>query len=251
MKNLFFVITLLFSVALITSCQKEEIEDPVIPDAPELPALEMFTMPTDQYDPELVDTSGLIQTNDRGVTDTYFNWFHAAVNLVVWNAVVAINTAAPIAAFGAAFNVEPVYIGDLTFEWAYEYVAPVELGGHTYNVALTGQWDPAIENVDWVMTLSQVGGYTDFVWYTGTTNAGNTDGAFTLNHQPFNPQNYLQLDYQRDPGSEAAILRFTNIIPGNMNFGDYIEYQEAPGNALDRGFTVALETYQYLRYSVE
>lgn len=239
MKNLVWILALLFSVSVMQSCQKDEItEPPVEVDAPELPKLAMFTMPTSEFDPALVDTSGLNKNPNRFLTDTYFNWFHAAINLVVWHTVVALNTAAPIAAFQAAFYVQPVFIGNLTFEWAYDYTAPVELGGHTYNVSLTGQWNPDFQEVYWEMHLSQEGGYTDFLWYTGTTSVDNNTSQFSLNHQPYNPQNFIQLDYQGDESTGEEHLRFTNIIPSSLDFGDYIEYHKVPGAPLDRGFNV-------------
>lgn len=247
MKNLFWIVALLFSVVLVQSCQKEEVTDlPPGVEAPELPPMAMFTMPTGDFDPNTVDTSGVnTQLDERGFNDTYWNWFHAAVSLVVWHAVIVVNMAAPTAAFGAAFNVQPEYIGDLTFEWAYEYVAPVNLGGHTYNVSLTGQYNPDFETVNWVMTLSQVGGYTDFVWYTGTTSANNSEAQFTLNHQPFNPQSYLLAQYQGDNAGNET-LRFTNIIPGNPGNGDYVEYRTNPGATYDLAFDVLTQTDNFL-----
>jgi hypothetical protein len=248
MKNLVWLVAFLFVAGTFQSCQKDIEDQPTDLVAPAIPPMAMFSMPTETFDENQVDTSGIANNPlERTLTGTYQNWFHSAVNLVVWHTVVVVNMAVPTAAFGAAINQPAEYIGDLTFAWDYVYVAPPNLGGKTYNVLLTGQYEPNLENVLWTMTVSEQGGFTDFVWYTGITSTTNDEGEFTLYRFPNNPQTYLRLDYAGDEVSGNGALRFTNIIPGHVDFGHYIEYREAPGSLLDRAFDVQREGDNFLQ----
>lgn len=238
MKNLFLIAILLSTaIFVIPSCQKEDIGQPDGLEAPQLPPSSMFTMPTGEFDPASVDTSGFSENGERNM-DTYWHWFYAAINLTVWHTAVVLEMAVPTAAFDAAFTVEPVYIGNLAFQWAYDYVAPIELGGHTYNVVLVGQYAPDFSEVYWTMTLSQVGGFQNFEWYTGVTSTTVNEGTFTLNHQPANPENYLLLTYAGDEATGNAAIRFTRIVPNSPDFGDYVEYRVTPATVYDLAFDV-------------
>ncbi len=240
MKKLVWLAALLIAVGSFQSCEKEPaIEEPEGLTAPEIPPLAMFTMPTDEFDETKLDTFNSSAVDFRGMgPDSYQNWIHAALNLAFWNGVIHLQMAVPTAAFVAAVHTEPQYIGGLTFEWSYPYEAPAGLGGHTYYVSLKGQYAPGFEQVLWTMTVSQEGGFSDFVWYTGISSATEDKGEFTLNRFPNNPQPYLRLDYMGDETTGQGMLRFTNIAPGGDNFGHYIEYREMPGEIYDRAFDV-------------
>ena len=240
MKNLSWIFALLLTVGLFQSCAKEEPlqeEPPANLKAPEIPPMAMFTMPTESFDETAVDTSEFGSGGGGGPV-SYYNWFHSAVNLVFWNAAIRLHMALPTAAFGAAVSQPAVYIGDLTFLWEYTYVAPPAQGNQTYHVQLTGQFTPDLEDVLWTLTVSQEGGFTDFVWYTGISSTQQNEGMFTLNWNPDNPQSYLQLDYSGDNSTGEGTLRFTNVVTGSPDFGQYIEYRERPADPYDRAFDV-------------
>ncbi len=246
MKNLFWLFALLLLVPIFQSCEQDNsVNEPTDLVAPEIPPMAMFAMPTGDFDESNIDTlGGVVITRDD--PETYQNWFHAAANLVVWSVIGHLHMALPTAAFAAAVSQTPEYIGDLTFQWTYVYEAPPGLGGQAYDVSLTGQYTPEFEAVIWTLTVSEQGGFTDFVWYTGVTSVTNDEGEFTLNRNPQNPENYLRLNYQGDEATGQGTLRFTNIVPGSTDFGDYIEYREAPGNPYDRAFDVLYEAGNFL-----
>ncbi|WP_020536580.1 hypothetical protein [Lewinella cohaerens] len=234
MKNLFLFFTLLTTLAFIQSCEKEpqeeEIQNLV---APELPPADMFTMPISEVRETDTDT-----TAQTGGGVTYWNWAHAALSLVGWNTVVYLNMVVPTTAFAHAFNAEATYIGNLTFQWVYQYQGPQNLGGHFYDVSLTGQYINNTQEVAWTMTVSQVGGFSDFVWYTGVTASGNTEGSFILNRNPANPEPYLRMDYQDGLLPEDGTLRFTNVIPADPANGQYLEYRVDSAAEFNRAFDV-------------
>lgn len=238
MKNFFLFFILLTALFFTQSCEEEPLleEENIDMVAPEIPPAQMFSAPVDELTAKDVDTDS--QTGGGGGGFAYSNWLHSAVSLVAWNTVVYINMAIPTAAFASAFNVEPDYIGDLTFLWVYQYEGPAELGGHTYDIALTGQYINEVQEVEWTMTVSQVNGFSDFVWYTGVTSTNNSEGYFILNRNPANPEPYLQMDYQEDILTEEASLRFTIVIPNDNANGHYLEYRTEPNEEFNRAFDV-------------
>lgn len=223
MKKLSFLFLLVLTIALFQSCEKEPIEDPVAPvAAPELPPAESFIMPFDGY--EDADTM-------RG---PFHNWFHAAANIVVWNTALTVTLAVPVTSFYASFGNDPEYQGDLTWLWAYSFDAL----GNTYQAELYGKILPTQE-VEWEMYISQVGGFTDVLWYSGITANDRSYAHWTLNRNGNNPTPFIEADYQRDNGGGIESIRYTNITPNAPENGGYIEYRENDGaTPYDRAYDV-------------
>lgn len=223
-----FIVTLAFSITLFSSCEEDPMPAPSA--APEIPPTEMFSIPTAVMDHSSTDT-----TSSHA---TYHNWVHAGINLVVWNTIIVANISIPTAAFARALDENPVYIGNGIFEWSYQYVAPPILGEETYDISLTGEYINNGQDVRWIMTASQVGGFTNFEWYRGIVATNHTEGNFTVNHQPNNPAPYISIDYLGDPSTSDESIRYTNINPSSNEIGGYIEYRVEPGNSFNRAFDV-------------
>lgn len=246
MKNFLLLLSLIAALVFLQSCEEEPQEEDIQQlVAPQIPPAEMFAMPISEVRETDTDTTA----HTGGIT--YWNWTHAALSLVGWNTVVYLNMAIPTAAFAHAFNAEPAYIGNLTFQWVYQYEAPPGLGGHSYDVALTGQYINNTEEVQWTMTVSQVGGFSDFIWYTGTTAADNSEGYFVLNRNPANPEPYLRMDYQEGLLPEDGTLRFTIVIPADPANGHYLEYRADSLAEFNRAFDVqgAPNNFQEIRWN--
>ena len=237
MKNLKLVFAVIFALSIFQSCVKED--DTTTDVAPDLPPVESFVMSFDGF--EDADTSGIIvnggdtgfatsgNSEAAGVrTTTFQNWFYSATHVVVWNTILTINLAVPVAAFYESFNHQATYEGSGVWLWAYEVTGN---DGSVYEAKLYGELQT--DGVKWDMYISKVGGYTDVHWYTGTTSDSGNSATWTLNHQPNNPQSYLGVEYQKDNGNGMASIRYTNIIPGNANNGDYIEFRKNNDTSAD------------------
>lgn len=237
MKNLFVIFACIFALALFSSCEKDTlIENPETENlvAPPLPPASFFTIPTEAFDDNLVNNT----VDER--SDTKQHWIHAGLNILVWNTVFFVNMALPTQAFGMAFDHEPQYIGNNTFEWAYQYQAPPSLGEGTYLISLQGQYIEDNQSVKWVMTASEVGGFPDFVWYTGVMATDLSSASFTLNRNPENPQPYVRFDIENDVANETFGLLFTNVIPNDPNNGTYIEYKIVNDEIYNREYNVLI-----------
>ena len=231
MKNLSNVFILLLVLSIFQSCAKEEADNGV---APTLPTAESFIMPFDGF--EDADTTGYAPLPDNGDgadqrTPTFNNWFYSATNVVVWNAILTVNLAVPVAAFYGAFNHDATFEGNATWLWAYEVTGN---DGATYKAKLYGEV-LGVGEVQWDMYISKVGGFTDVHWYSGVTsnNGGNATATWNLNHQPNNPQSFLTIEYQKDNGNGAESIRYTNNIPNNAGNGGYIEFRKSIDGTVD------------------
>jgi len=230
MKNLSLIVVLMLALATFQSCEKDDATDEGV--APELPPVESFIMPFDGF--EDADTTGLVVSDDKsGVS--YYNWFYSATNLVVWNTVLTLNLAIPVAAFGEAFNHEAEYLGDGIWSWKYTS----DFNGQTYESELTAQFINS-EEIQWDMYIAQVGGFSKVNWFTGITHVDGKSATWTLNYDPYNPKAFVQIDFEENVANGVGFIRYTNIIPNHKDNGDYLEYREIvnPTVEFDRAYDI-------------
>lgn len=234
MKKLFFLAALFLAVSFMQSCKKEAVENPDDLVAPTLPPQETFIMPFTGY--EDVDTTGFTnpqsELEERGGPTTFRNWFYAGSNVFVWNVVLGVSMAVPVASFREAFNHTPTYDGNGAFIWSYDYT----LAGATYIAALSGRFVNNNQDVEWVMNISKVGGFTNVEWYRGVVARDHSGGSWTLNHRPENPEPLITIDYDKNVTSGEFSIRYTNIIPDNPDNGDYIIYSTEAGDEFNRSY---------------
>lgn len=222
MKNLKFAFALVLFVTFMQSCEKEPIIDTPLTEAPSLPLEESFVMPFDGFE-------------DNDTTKSFSNWVYAATNVVVWNIVLTINLAVPVASFHESFKHTPEYQGDNTWLWSYGFNAE----GQHYTANLYGKTiNP--DEVEWRMLISQAGGFTDVEWYSGVTAIDNSYATWTINFNPYNPSTFIGIEYQANDGDGASTIRYTNQIPNVQENGGYIEYREAldPSMQFNRSYDV-------------
>lgn len=145
------------------------------------------------------------------------HWGRSALLVGVWNIVLTVTLAVPVASFVAAFQNAPVRQGDGSWSWTYSFNA-----GGTHTAVLNGKIVEA--DVQWKMTISKTGDYTNFEWYTGVSRLDGTEGTWTLNLDPDNPTPFLYIEWEHNYADSTASLKYTNIIPGNAENGAYIHY---------------------------
>ncbi|MEO0899734.1 MAG: hypothetical protein AAFY71_25205 [Bacteroidota bacterium] len=213
MKKLLFLLSALALIWTLSSCETTETYN-----APPIPPLEMATIPAEALEEMDPDTASTQRA-------TYYNWLHAGVNLVVWNAAIYLNTAIPVAAFHTAVNQPVTYLGNGKFEWSYVYQAPAGLGGKTYDIVLTAEYINTNADVEWVMTSSERGGFQNFIWYTGISSVNENEASFTVNRNPGNPIPVYRIDYDRISGTSDFSIRFTDVNPNSNGIDGYLEYR--------------------------
>ncbi|MBI4931320.1 MAG: hypothetical protein HY841_11195 [Bacteroidetes bacterium] len=149
---------------------------------------------------------------------TKSNLIFAGTNVLVWNVILTVGLAVPVASFAESFKHQAEW-NKKSKDWVWSYSVPV--GNDSYSCKLHGKEDG--DNVNWSMHLSKDGGFSDFIWYTGTSKKDNTSGVWTLNDNPTNKTPLLQIDWTKNSIGTCDI-RYTNVVPGGAENGGYINY---------------------------
>jgi hypothetical protein len=223
MRRLGLACCLLATGLLVASCSNDD--NPVdSTGAPELPPQSSFIMDYNDFQDGGESSISPGKIADR--MGTY--WARAALLVGVWNVVLTVTLAVPAASFVEAFAHQPVRQPDGSWEWSYNFMA----GGVTHTAVLNG--NVVGEEVLWTMTISRVGGFTDFVWYTGVSKLDGSEGTWTLNHDPTNATPFLYIEWEYDVANSTGNLRYTNIVSGGADYGSYIYYGSTTGASYDR-----------------
>lgn len=148
------------------------------------------------------------------------NWKHAAGNVFVWNDIITVDLAVPIASYAEAIvRQKAVYQGD--GQWLWEFSFTNKINNITHSAKLFGTTQES--SIYWEMFISKEGEYTDFKWYTGTSMLDKSKVSWTLYNKPGNASELLSIEYINTSESTGNIT-YTNIIPENSDNGAYIKY---------------------------
>jgi len=211
MKNFVFALALLILISGLWGCEKKG-NPPVIP--PEK------TM--------LIDFSDFIKSTKSGFpTETpknlqavpNLNWSIAATVAGVWNTLLTVNLAVPVAAFKEALTKKPSYLDNKKWQWKYN----VNVLSATYIARLTGQITSS--GVKWEMYITRegAGGFSEFLWFEGTSASDGKSGQWILTESQTNQVPMLQIDWTIT-GTEVGSVKYTYIKKENPMKNSYIEY---------------------------
>ncbi|MCI5059077.1 MAG: hypothetical protein MRY83_23390 [Flavobacteriales bacterium] len=210
MRNITHSLLVLLSIIFVaSSCKKKD--EP----APDLPPESTFIMNFDFTD---TGTGKNDLTMPPELMTDKEHFLHAALNGLVWNGLIFITAAVPVAAFRESFNHEWEYDRkDEVWSWPYD----VTVGLKKYNCRLEASLSG--ENVIWEMYVSQGSAYTDFLWYEGISALNGTTGTWTLYKDPQSGSGtpFIHIDWERRGEGDGSI-KYTNVIPGDEGNGGYI-----------------------------
>lgn len=218
MKNI-LGLAIVILIAFTTSCKKNE--DPL-----QLPPEGSFIMDFSDFK----DTSTTKST--KGDT-TYQNVAFSVVNVGVWNFLITVGMAVPVAAFVESFKHEPSQDKEGWWNWTYSF----NVGVATYTANLKGKRNDS--KINWEMYISKTGfgAFTDFLWYTGESNVDNTSGKWILYEKPTNASQMLQITWSDDKNGTADI-KYENIIPNGAENGGYINYGKNTNEPFNRFYDI-------------
>jgi hypothetical protein len=231
MKKLFSILLLTaFFALLFWSCEKKT-------NPPALPPTQSMSIDFSNF------TSGKksveIDLQNKGLsTVSNINWASAAITAGVWNTILAITLAVPVASFNQAVNTTPVYLENSKWEWTYN----VNTVGATYKARLTGQIRST--DVKWEMYVSKegVGAFAEFLWFSGTSAPDRKSGQWILNHSPLFQEQVLQIDWTLT-GTKIGSIKYTYVrdLKDNRTTdtfkNSYIEYG-LTANSLDAFYNI-------------
>jgi hypothetical protein len=195
--------------------------------APEIPP--EFTMSVTS---EFPSESNTVQSSGTITAQSPNNFGYAAINVAVWNTVLAVNLVVPVAAFLESFHHFPTLRSDNTWVWSYA----VRVGGIIHTVELHAQVDG--DTVYWDMYVTKPGAYLDFNWFSGVSARDGSNGSWTLRKDPENPVEYLEIEWTRDKQTDTGTARYTVILEGDPNNGSYIYYGATTDQTYDAFYDV-------------
>ena len=211
------ILTVLLIPILFLSCNKDN-KDQV---APEIPPLE--TMVIDFGNLGNFDKSALIKENENVLSNV--NWLYSVTTVSVWNTLVGITLAVPVASFRAAFNQVPARTGDGTWQWSYS------VGGFAsqYSARLVGQ--VLTGQVKWEMYITKTGidPFDEFLWFEGTSELDGASGQWTLYLSPQYPVKVIQIDWQKE-ADQIGNIKYTYLRETDNSqqpdpfYGSYLNY---------------------------
>lgn len=233
MKKLLAIILICLLPGILQDCKKSKGEPPVLPPAE--------SMSIDFSNFETGKKADVSISYPKGTQTS--NWEFAAGVAMFWKLIISTTLAVPVASFKIAVNQEPVYIENNTWQWSYD---PIVLAGITYKVRLTGQ--VASPNAIWKMYITRegAGGYTDFLWFQGTSDLNGTSGQWILNKSPEDAISILRIDWTKE-GNSIGTVKYTYIENGSLYNNSSIEYG-LTSNTLNAFYTIHYYSATYLEF---
>ena len=213
---LIFLLAIFAGGIVLNSCKKDDDDDEVIPTSPELPPQEAFVMDYSSF-----------QNNKK--EKAIQNWGVAVTKISVWNLVLTVNLAVPIASYAAALSQQPVYQGEMTWLWSYDF----KVGLIEYTAKLYGKLQDG--EIEWKMYISKGNLFSDFLWYEGKSKLDKTGGNWKFYHKYSDPIQYLDIEWSRDITASTATIKYTQT--SGENSGSYITY----GKTLDLDYNAFYE----------
>ena len=221
-KSLASIILAISLLISFTSCDKEPVNE-----RPELPPLESLVM----------DFSDFSEQQPGGMKSTevsYENFLHAYLSVAFWNVASTVTLAVPVAAYAVALNQDPEYLGDHTWEWAFDF----PLGQLNYTATLTGE---RISNEEFSMEMViSLAGFPDqgVKWFDGIVRYDHTHATWNLFKD--GTVKVLEAEWNKDFETEEADLTYTYVETGQEETGSYILLEYMPEEFYDASYTISL-----------
>ncbi len=225
--NSFFIIILMLSALIISSCEKDE-----TPEIPALPPVDALVMDFSDFTENPGEKKSLIEMPGA----TYQNFVHGLANVTVWNIVVTVTMAVPTASYIAAFDNQPEYMGDNTWKWEYS----VNSGAATYTAMLmTSRISNDEFKAEMYISKDGIGAFTEFKWFEGTIRYDRTHAIWTLFESPAVPNELLEIEWNKNWEEETSDISYTNIKSGDPENGSFIKYEITNDTDFDAMYTIS------------
>ncbi len=216
-------VLLSFSVLFaVTSCDKEPVDE-----RPELPPVESLMM-------DFSDFSEEPGTATKGTLATYQNFLHAYLTVGFWNISASLVSALPVAAYTVALQQSPVYLGDHTWEWSFDF----PLNNINYTATLTGA---RINNEEFSMEMviaMAIAPDAGTKWFDGVIRYSHTHATWTIYKNGTIP--VLDIEWNKDFITEAEDLTYTYVEAGHAEEGSYIMWSYKPGEVYDAAYDISI-----------
>jgi hypothetical protein len=223
MKSAIIVILIALGAINFNGCKKDT-QNTSIP--PSLPPVESMTLPLDGF-----NNSGLKSSNSQKSNV----WFGvSAITVAVWNGVIGLTLAVPVASFAEAFKHERIQINNNLWRWSYN----VNVATDVYTAELEA--NVSNNQVYWNMYISKTGAnsFSRFKWYEGVSMPDGTSGSWTMYKSPAEHNSFLAIIWHKNTITRTSDITFSNILNGDGNKGGYIKYEKTNARLYDANYTI-------------
>jgi len=211
-------VILLFAV---TSCDKEPVDQ-----RPELPPVESLLMDFSDFSEQ--------PSSSKGTAESYENFLYSYLTVGFWNVSVTFVSALPIAAYAHALQQAPVYLGDNSWEWSFDF----PWNNNEYTATLTAE---RISNEEFSAKMEiSLAAFPDNLvkWFDGVVRYDHTKADWTFYKE--GTISVLEVEWNKDFENEAADLTYTYVEAGVKESGSYIMWQYIPGAIYDAAYTISM-----------
>lgn len=215
MRKFFIIASLLAFVTMWSSCSKDETAN-----APAIPPSESMVMSFEAF------------KNTKSEMFTNKNFATAVIHAGIWNTVIAITLAVPVTAFNESFKHQMVVKEENTWAWPYDF----SLGNMLYNAELTATYDEG--KYYWQMKISKVGGFQNYVWFTGEMNEDGTSGFWVLNESQIIQSPFLKITWEKDASGKINMVKYESVKTSAPSYGSSITYGITNSTDLNAYYTI-------------
>jgi len=204
-----------------TSCDKEPVED-----RPELPPVESLVM----------DFSNFSQQpgGQKGTAVTCRNFLHSYMSALFWNVATTVTLALPVAAYGYALQQDAEYLGDNTWQWAFDF----PFGEKEYTATLTGiRLNNETFSMEMVIASSSAP-EEGVRWFDGVVPYDHTHATWNLYKE--GSIKVIEAVWNKDYETEEADITYTYVEKEHEQNGSYIMFEYMPGQVYDAAYTISL-----------
>ena len=210
-KKCVLLVLMVATVVLQPGCKKDH------GDPPQIPPSSSFVMNFSDLDSTKAPGKFLKISGIDSVGE-YSNYLFSAGNVFVWNVIITVGLAVPVASFLHSFSYQATWNNQVdAWEWKYDFTVVV-----VYSAKLRAKVSGNM--VHWEMYISKQGGFQNFLWYSGDSHLDGTEGTWTLFDNPTSNQELLGILWHNNASNGTSDITYTNIVPGGPENGGYIAY---------------------------
>jgi hypothetical protein len=218
-----FLSAILILSVCFAGCKKDK------GDPPFLPPYESMIIDFSNFTSQA--KSAVAEPGIKGVNNS--NWEFASKVAGGWDDLINSVLVVPIASFKVTSAYDPGYLSEKTWQWSFGFTA----AGQAYKAKLTGE----IRSTDvlWKMYVTKEGpgGYTDFLWFEGTSLPDGSGGEWKVKESNASQVELFNITWTSS-GSAVRTVRYEYVKSGDRK-GSFIKYGLTGG---------ALNAYYEVRY---